>query len=111
MNASAIQALALRAATLRASAWPSTLTYEGTDYACTIDPTEITRVIEAGGWNEEQSFRVVVATSTGFSPTHGYAIMIKTTVTDALEGESFKITGIDRHPINPEIVLTLAKKV
>ena len=33
------------------------------------------------------------------------------TVTDALEGESFKITGIDRHPINPEIVLTLAKKV
>ena len=49
--------------------------------------------------------------STGFSPTLGYAITIKTTVTDALEGQSFKITGIDRHPINPEIVLTLAKKV
>lgn len=110
LTASSLSQFATRAAAARASLWAAVLTFSAVDYACAIDPDELSRMLEPGGFREERTLSVVLALSTGIVPILGYPVTIKTTATDALETLVFSIKSIHRHPDNPEVILTLAMK-
>jgi hypothetical protein len=113
LTAASLSQFATRAAGARATLWAAVLTFGGTDYACAIDPGDLDRELQIGGFRPERELTVAVATATGFNPSNtdlGKAVTIKTTATAALQTLVFTIKGIRLHSDNPEIILTLGMK-
>lgn len=89
---------------------PAVITYGGTTYACTIDPSALTQGLEELGMKAGQSLELLVANSAGLTPALGRNVTITTTVTDALEGVVFTVAAITAHPNLPATVLTVERR-
>lgn len=89
---------------------PAVITIGGTDYDCTIDPSELSQGLEEYGMKTQQSLAVLVPNTENLTPTLGRDVTITTTQTDALEGVVFTIDGFTAHPNLAAKILTLKRR-
>jgi hypothetical protein len=107
LTAASLSQFATRSVAARNALWYSVLTYEGVDYACNIDPDELTQMLESAGMNQDRSLTIEVPNTAGLNASLGKNITIKTTATGALQGMTFRIRRMLPHPDNPAVIYTL----